>query len=128
MAARTPRKDLLTAGTMFEQAIGDSVERRKTARYQLRVPVIIQWNNQEGARQQGGGFSRDISTGGVFVLCNASPPTNTAISLEVLLPPLEAAAQGLRLQAGGEIVRVEETGFAAAGDLGLHKPVNEAGG
>ncbi len=102
------------------------MESRKTVRYQMRVPVIIKWNDEQGVRQQGGGFTRDISTGGIFVLCPAYPPAGTAVALEVLLPPLEAEAHDLRLQAEGQVVRVEGggkgSGFAAAADFGLRSP------
>lgn len=107
------------------------MEQRRATRYQMRVPVIFKWDDQQGLRQQGGGFTRDISTGGIFVSCPTSPPAGTAVALEVLLPPLEAEAQGLRLQADGQVVRLEESGkrggFAAAADFGLRSAASHQG-
>ena len=40
------------------------VERRNFVRYALRVPVVFGWNDNFGNRQQGTGFTRDISPGG----------------------------------------------------------------
>ncbi len=103
---------------------GVTVEHRKIYRYQLRVPAVIQWGWQPGIRQQVEGFTRDISTRGVFVCCPVSPPAGAAVELEIRLPPLAAAAQGLRLQAEGQVVRVDgagtESGFAAVASFGLH--------
>ncbi len=92
-------------------------------RYPLRAPVIFRWKDPQGTTQQEGGFTRDMSSDGVFVLCSKYPPAGIAVALEVFLPPIEATAQGLRLQAEGTVVRIgvagEGSGFAAAADFGL---------
>jgi hypothetical protein len=89
-----------------------------SARYQLCAPVIFRWTDSNGLDQQDSGFTHDISTAGIFVSCHAPPSPETGeIRLEIALPPLEPAAHGVRLQAKGSIVRVEQTeqrtGFAA---------------
>ena len=71
-------------------------------------------------------FTRDISTGGLFVSCIKCPPIGATLSLEIMLPPnSEIRSHGLRLDARVQVVRgaseVEEKGFAAAGDLASQK-------
>jgi hypothetical protein len=71
---------------------------------------------------QEAGFTRDISTGGLYVSCVKCPPINTALLLEIVLPSKgEARSGGLRLGATATIVRLatemEEKGFAAVGEF-----------
>jgi hypothetical protein len=103
--------------------MGGHVEQRLSSRYQLRLPVIFRWTDDNGVTQQGGGFTRDISTGGVFVICDAPPQPAACIALELLLPPLAGNAPGLRLQGNAQVVRAEQAspmiGFAALSDLDL---------
>jgi len=104
------------------------MERRATCRYLLRLPVILRWTDDNGVTQERGGFTRDISTGGVFVICDAPPQLATCIALELLLPPLAADAPGLRLTSSAQVVRAEQapmTGFAALSDFDL--PSEEGG-
>ena len=71
-------------------------------------------------------FTRDISTGGLFVTCVKCPQIGASLSLEIMLPPnSEIRSHGLRLDATVQVVRiasaVEEKGFAADGDLATQK-------
>lgn len=81
--------------------------------------MIFGWTDPDGLSQRQGGFTRDISTGGLFVLCDVSPPLETVLTLSVLLPPLQAALPFLRLTGEGQVVRVgmKQTGFAAASEF-----------
>ncbi len=91
---------------------------RRATRYQVRAPVIFHWLDKEGVQRQAAGFTRDISTGGIFVLSAESPPIGTGVSLEVALPPLEDASRSWQLKASGKVVRVEPNGFAGTADFG----------
>jgi hypothetical protein len=106
------------------RAIGDAVQRRKSVRFHLRLPVIFRWNHGQGGRQQNGGFTRDISTRGLFVYSLIPPPSGVTVELEVMLPPLEESGHGVRLQSEGRVLRIErkgeQTGFATTGDFDLH--------
>jgi len=95
------------------------LEQRKFPRYRLLAPVIFTWTDTSGLSQARGGFARDISPGGLFVLCGTSPPLETALTLEVLLPPLKDSPTLLRLKGEGKVVRVatQPTGFGAAGEF-----------
>ena len=97
------------------------MERRKAVRFLLRVPVIFKWNDEQAKPHEGSGFARDISMAGIFVMTEFSPPFGAAIELEVLLPPLQGAAHGLRLNVPGIVLRLIDTdelrGFAATSDF-----------
>jgi hypothetical protein len=106
------------------RAIGDAVQQRESVRFQIRLPVIFRWNGEQGGRQQNGGFTRDISTGGLFVYSLIPPPSGVTVELEVMLPPLEESGHGVRLRSEGRVLRIERkgehTGFAATGDFDIH--------
>ena len=98
------------------------VEHREATRYLVRVPVIFTLHN--GEEITAGGFTRDVSALGIYVLCDRSqcPSPGSALSVEVLLPPLETNIHSLQLRAEGRTVRIngpnEQSGFALATNLG----------
>lgn len=100
---------------------------RRALRFQMRVPVIFCWSDEQGQAKQGGGFTRDISTAGVFVYSAAPPPVGTSVEIDVLLPIRAGGGPGARLHSPGRVVRVESRGehggFAAASDFGMDNPV-----
>ena len=100
---------------------------RRATRYRVHAPVIFQWIDEEGVQRQAGGFTRDISTGGIFVLSAMSPPIGTGISLEVILPSLAAASRGCQLKADGRVVRVESEGFGGTADFGQQAKMADLG-
>ena len=105
------------------RAIGNTMQQRESVRFPLRLPVIFRWNDDLGGRQQNGGFTRDISTDGLFVYSPIPPPPGVTIEVEVMLPPLEVSGHGVRLWSEGTVLRIERkgehTGFAATGDFDL---------
>jgi len=90
-------------------------------RYRLSIAVIFRWKDENGLRCLCKGFTRDISTHGVFVFSAEVPPVGTMVRLEFSFPPLGDSAGGLRLRSVGEVVRVETngqgTGFAALNEF-----------
>ena len=106
------------------RAIGDAVQQRESVRFHIRLPVIFRWNDEQGGRQQNGGFTRDISRRGLFVYSLIPPPSGVSVDLEVMLPPLAESGHGVRLQSEGRVLRIERkgerAGFAATGDFDLH--------
>lgn len=97
-----------------------SIERRSSARYLLRAPVLFTFANEKmGA--PGSGYVQDISTEGVFVLCPRPVSTDHLIELEILLPPLGTYDTKLVVRYVGLVVRAEETGFAVAAKVTLHR-------
>jgi hypothetical protein len=102
------------------------MERRKSKRYLLRAPVVFSWTDSMRAGHQGSGFTLNISSAGVFVLCNESPPSpDVAVTLDMAIPPMDTHRQGVRLKSGGDVLRVEETegslAFAAATEFNLNE-------
>ncbi|MBI3669120.1 MAG: PilZ domain-containing protein [Acidobacteria bacterium] len=80
----------------------------------------FQWRNRGGSRHRGEGVTRDISTNGMYVLTDASPPVDAWLQIQVQFPPL-AEGRGLQMRTSGHVIRREliaggEThrGFAAA--------------
>jgi len=87
--------------------------------------VIFKWTDEGGSSVQEGGFTRDISTVGLYIGCPKLPPIQTALALEILLPPIEKVlSDSLKIEGFVEIVRLgtdtEERGFATIGELAMH--------
>jgi hypothetical protein len=102
------------------------MERRRAVRYKLCLPLLFKWSDESGAFMQEAAFTRDISTGGLFVTCMKCPQIGASLSLEIMLPPnSEIRSHGLRLDVTVRVVRTadaaEEKGFAAVGDLAAQK-------
>jgi hypothetical protein len=105
-------------------ACARAIELRKASRYRLSAPALFLWAPQDGPPQTGEGITRDISTSGVYVLAESSPPVGARVQLDILLPKLADASPGMHLHGEGVVLRVEpggakgavatEGGFAAA--------------
>ena len=112
------------ADVTYIRAIGDAMHQRESVRFNIRLPVIFRWNDEQRGRQQNGGFTHDISTGGLFVSSLIPPPSGVTVELEVMLPPLAESGHGVRLQSEGRVLGIErkgeQTGFAATGDFDIH--------
>jgi len=103
MAAKTER---LTEGSM---------ERRRSVRFDLNVPVICRYKNKRGRAHAFGGFSRDISERGLFVVGPSVPPEGKAVAVRVLLLHMHKAdGHGLQLKSKGLVIRTEPGGFAVS--------------
>ncbi len=94
--------------TWRDRIPGGNVDRRRSPRFRLRLPVLTQWTDDEGHVRYGGGFSRDIGIRGVFVLSSEPPSSSTMISVTVVLPNLRVDLQDLHLRCVGSLVRVEK--------------------
>jgi hypothetical protein len=101
--------------------IGGFVEQRVTTRYRMELPVIFEWSDKQGIKQQGAGFTRNISTSGIYVVSSATPPPETTLVLEVIVPPSDSPAQDVRLRSEGKLVRVEQDGFVVSGSILLSR-------
>jgi hypothetical protein len=100
------------------------VERRKTARYGLRVPVLFGWGDTQPAQARG--VTRDISASGAYVICekNYCPADGDTLAIQLILPPIaNMEAQGMKLEFKGQVLRSgdfqEESGFAALAEHGM---------
>jgi hypothetical protein len=100
----------------------NKVERRKASRYGLRVPVLFSW--QDTQPELDGGFTRDISASGVYVLCekNHRPAQGNTVTIQLILPSIvDLEAQGMKLRSKGQVLRTgdfpEESGFAVLAEF-----------
>jgi len=100
---------------------GGFVTRRKSIRFELRIPAIFRWRDHGGEHERGG-FTRDVSVKGVFIATPICPPKASELKLDLLLPALDGAAPGLKLEGEGLIIRVENgIGFAVATDFSTER-------
>jgi len=80
--------------------------------------VLVRW--YEGETHTCGGFTRDVSTKGVFVLCSEKPPIKT-VEIEILVPTSDQVP-GMAIKTTGRVVRTygenEGAGFAVEGQFG----------
>ena len=98
-----------------------TLERRGSARYALCLPVIFHWDDEGRQRASRGGFTRDVSTAGVFIVASDGPPTSTQVSMEIVLPSFNSAGT-VTLECIGTVLRSEATqeanvGFAVSGSF-----------
>ena len=100
------------------------MERRKAARYGLRVPVVYSW--KESQQKVAVGFTRDISASGAYVLCEKSycPAQGDTVSIQLILPPIaDMDAPGTKLEFEGQVLRTgdgqQECGFAVLAEYGM---------
>jgi hypothetical protein len=106
--------------------IGEVVMRARSVRFRLHLAVVFRWNDRLRMKRERLGYTQDLSTSGLFVLCSAPLPVGTVVDLEVHLPPLEEdKSDCLQLEGTGKVVRVggpkEPSGFAAISDFVLHE-------
>jgi hypothetical protein len=111
------------------QSTGEGVENRSTVRYQLRVPVLFSWENAQTRPREAGGFTRDMSIAGAYIICDVAtdrPPIHSSVAVRLLLPPLEEGAHSIPLSAEARVVRLgsksEDSGFAIVADFGANVP------
>jgi len=106
------------------------VERRKASRYGLRLPVLFGRKDIQSKREQG--LTRDISTSGVYVLCEGSrcPAPGDTVTIQLTLPSIvNLEAQGMMLKSKGQVVRTgdlpEESGFAVLAEFDMELNTGE---
>jgi hypothetical protein len=120
---RNPTPESREASAMFAEPDG---ERRSAVRFQLQATVVLEWTDLSGLKRESVGQTRDISIFGAFVICAVRPPSETIVSLEVELPPLERnALRRLRLKASGRVTRNPENGEGVGIAMGARFSLQE---
>jgi len=97
-------------------------QHRSCLRYSLSVPVLYRWVGDDGGERYGAGFTRDVSTAGMYIMCETHPPPiDTPLAIEVSLPSLSSQGTRMNLKAGATVVRKagpsEIKGFAILTDF-----------
>ena len=101
------------------------VEKRHAVRYREFVPVVVAWQDLLGITRKDRGFTRDISSQGIFVHSDIPIDAGMRASVLIEFPPLGDSQRGPRLLGEGQVVRVEggihRVGFAVRADSGLRE-------
>jgi len=86
---------------------------RKAIRFPLEAPIVFWWTDG-GIDKQCEGHTRDMSESGAFVFASTWPPPGTQIGFKVFLPVLPGTESKARVEAVGQVLRVEQGrgGFA----------------
>lgn len=87
--------------------LANYLERRKQIRFALRAPVHFRWKDKDGIGHKGQGFTRDISSQGVYIYSESQPPSETEIYIEVLFSSLLEDHSPVQMSAGAKVIRVE---------------------
>lgn len=81
---------------------------RRAIRFPLEVRTVFWWRDS-GIEKRGEGRTRDISEMGAFVLANACPPPGIQVRFKLFLPVLPGLEPQTRVEAVGEVLRVERS-------------------
>jgi hypothetical protein len=90
------------------------LELRKTNRYALRARACLSWEGT-GGLEESEGLTRDISSRGVFISCEAVPPLGAHLELDVYLPSPSGSLSSAQLHGEGTVLRVEQETAAGKG-------------
>ena len=76
-------------------------------RFPLEAPTVFWWMDR-GTVRRNEGRTRDISEDGAFVFASTCPPRGSQIGFKVFLPVLPGIERKTRMEADGQVVRVEQ--------------------
>src|SRR5258708_9822399 len=115
----------------------ESLERRRQIRFGLRAPVHFSWIDRDGAMHKGDGFSRDISSHGVYVYAEwrTQPQRDADIDVDILLHSFSEDQLTLHMSGSAKEISAEPSatdessgGFVAVWDYFLlHAGPNRTG-
>lgn len=94
-------------------------ERRQSRRFRLRLAVVFSWRDEHGVLQSGEGWSRNISSRGIYVRTKCAPSAGLAVEMNVFLPQPAYELRAAEIYAKGHVTRVDQgprtevCGFAA---------------
>ena len=85
------------------------MERRRQIRFGLRAPVHFSWTDRNGVIHKGEGFSRDISSHGVYVYAewDVRPQSDADIEVDILLNSFSETRRTVHMGGKAKVVRVE---------------------
>ena len=87
--------------------MGELLERRRLTRYILCLPVHFGYLDRDGVRDEGKGFTRDISLQGVYVYSESLPPADAEIDLDIYFTSLLEADKNVKWMAKAKVIRLE---------------------
>lgn len=95
--------------TRLQLSWRESLERRRQIRFGLHVPVHFSWADRDGVTHTGEGFSRDISSHGVYVYADwdIQPQSDANIHVDILLHSFSETVRTVHMSGSAKIIRVE---------------------
>lgn len=87
----------------------NNLERREQIRFSLRALVKFEWFDGGGTRHLKQGFTRDISSKGMFIFSDSLPPTKVDLQIEVFFGGIAGAGANLELRVRALVLRAEST-------------------
>lgn len=102
------------SSTTGDSQDGPWIERRARNRFRLVLPVVFHWN--DGTERSGVGYCRNIGLGGLFIVASSSPPVDTELRIDVVVPAFDPEPKEILFHHTGQVVRIhaEEDLFAFA--------------
>jgi hypothetical protein len=82
------------------------LEQREHTRYGVSALVDFEWL-EEGVLRRGQGLSRDISTKGMFIYSDSTPPIKADLRVRVSFVPFARTPTKIQLRAISLVLRVE---------------------
>ena len=95
---------------------GSFVERRKAARYRLRLPVTFHWRDGESCTETG--LTSDVGAEGALIHSGMSPPLGSDVLVELLLPLPGRSNERLLIAATARVTRIVDDPSGCA--FGVH--------
>jgi hypothetical protein len=83
------------------------IEKRRWERYGLELPVHITWEDASGGFGERVGFTKDISSSGVCLMCESCIEQGAEVDLKIELPIVLEGTRGSHMSARGTVVRNE---------------------
>lgn len=85
-------------------------ERRREPRLVASLPIVFEWQTQEGELCRARGTIQNISPGGVYCHLEQPLPLRLAVQFQVAFPAGLAVGERLHFHSSGRVLRVESLG------------------
>jgi len=89
-------------------------ERRRSERFNLGVPLTVQWTNGAGQRKAHA-VTQDVRSGGLFFCLPEAIPDGTPVEIEMTLPTQVTLGTPVRVRCKGHIQRCVQTSGESTG-------------
>jgi phosphoribosyl 1,2-cyclic phosphodiesterase len=76
----------LPSGVLNFSGPSDASDRRRERRYQLELPVRLNWKEPDGSKGEAEGIAQDLSSSGVYFVAPPDVRTDQPFQVEVVLP------------------------------------------
>jgi hypothetical protein len=100
--------------------LGSGLERREQIRLGVRALVKFEWFDGQGVQHREQGFTRDISSKGMFIFSDSLPPAKVDLQVDVFFGNISGAEPNLELSAKALVIRSEPaTNSGASGGFAV---------